>query len=109
MPNAAAASSGVAAPRSMATTRVAITAANRAVVSSRGRVGPKRSMSLPCATEPIDTPTSVLADTRPATAKSPVRCRTNSRAEMPIIAMGSRARAEAIAGHRTPGVLSARR
>ncbi len=109
IPKAAAIRTAAALPASIAPMSRVRSAENRAEATSSGRVGPNRSMSRPWATDPIETPTRVPAETRPATAKSCVRCCTYNRADSPIIAIGNRASAEAATGPRASGVLRATR
>ena len=60
------------APRSTAAISAAAAPANSTAAASSGRVGPSRSTSRPCTTDPSATPTSEPADTSPATANEPV-------------------------------------
>lgn len=109
MPPPSRTSSGVAACASIASVSPAIASANSTTITSSGRVGPNRSISLPCTTDPAETPTSDPADTSPAAANEPVSRWTYSNAERPIIAIGRRASNDATRGRVEPGVVRAAR
>jgi hypothetical protein len=71
-PSAIGTSTKTEAPASTAITEAVTNTAKSAVTNANGRVGPKRSISLPWTTEPIATPTSAAAETMPAIANEPV-------------------------------------
>ncbi len=94
---------------STADTVAVVATANSAVRISSGRAGPSRSITLPCATDPSETPASAPAVTSPPAAKDPVTRCTYSSVARPNIAIGSRPSAEASTGNRAPGAVRAAR